>query len=92
LFSLPNVARALVALAVCFLLNDCTTADWASSDAPVVASDPPAPDRTGKSYEECTRDAFDRAGDAEAQGFDVEVRNQVYDETLRDCLYWAKRE
>ena len=39
----------------------------------------------------CNWAARNRAQDAEAQGFDENTQNQVYELTLKDCRAWASR-
>jgi len=50
-----------------------------------------APASGSANQDKCDWTAQHRAGDAEAQGFDEDTQQQVYELTLKDCRAWAAR-
>jgi hypothetical protein len=85
------------------LLAGCSDADWSHvmsyDDYPprTAAPDAPAPSYANvaavtaapSDTDRCNRVAEERMTDADYQGFDAPMQQQVRDKTYADCLAWA---
>ncbi len=95
--------KSCCALALAFLLTGCTGTDWtALTSYPSPAASPESPvsgspaafvvdSVTTRAEGRCRDAARDRAADGDAQGFDTDIQQSVYDKTYVSCMEWAKR-
>ena len=99
------VLRFLLLFPTLLLLAGCSGDDWANATSfgatsASASAAPGAPSAAAAAnYESfraqptdasrCAEVARQRAGDAAAQGFEDDVRQQVYDRTYASCMDWA---
>jgi len=97
--------RKLIVLASVLLLAGCTDGDWAhvmsnaapsayparASDAAATYSSFVAPAARPSTTQKCAAVADERMGDADLQGLEGPLLQQVRDQTYANCMQWAAR-